>query len=184
MKKHTKGAFAAGTAALILLGGVGTLAYWTDSQDIGGGTISSGHLSLTDSASSDWVYAPGNANAGQPVTMIVPGDSIVSTHTYTINASGDNLTATLSTPSSIDTASVTGNTADSLQLPVSVTYDVDGTAVPSTITSANDGDELTATIKVDFPFGDTTVNANDTQDIVAELDDVAITLEQTQNTGA
>lgn len=44
MKKSTKGAIAAAAAAVLLLGGGTTLAYWTASVDIAGGTITAGEL--------------------------------------------------------------------------------------------------------------------------------------------
>lgn len=179
MKKHAKGALAAGTAAVLLLGGAGTLAYWSDSHGIGGDDITSGHLSLTKGTDSGWLYADG-ANAGKAVTKIVPGDSIVSTHTFTIKADGDNLAARLTAPTSV-TPNLSGNTAESVKMPVAVTYDVNGEAAPSTITSENDGDVVTAKVKVDFPYGDKEAeNINDTQDMTASLGNIAITLEQTQ----
>ena len=51
MKKSTKGALAATTAGVLLLGGAGSLAFWSDS--IGGSTISSGHISLDDTTAGD-----------------------------------------------------------------------------------------------------------------------------------
>ena len=41
MNRTTKGAIAAGAAAVLLLGGAGSLAYWSDCQDAAGGTINS-----------------------------------------------------------------------------------------------------------------------------------------------
>ena len=42
-----------------------------------------------------WVYADGNAGAGDAVQLIVPGDSISKECTFDVTAAGDNLTATL-----------------------------------------------------------------------------------------
>ena len=39
MKKSTKGALAAGSAAFLLVGGAGSLAYWTDNGDVTGTTL-------------------------------------------------------------------------------------------------------------------------------------------------
>ncbi|WP_283095467.1 hypothetical protein [Nocardioides alcanivorans] len=40
---------------------------------------------------------------------------------------------------------------------------------------------VTVVVEVDFPFGDVdTVNANDTQDLVASLDDLTVQLTQLQ----
>ena len=38
MNKTTKGALAGGAAAVLLMGGVGTLAYWTADEDVTGTT--------------------------------------------------------------------------------------------------------------------------------------------------
>lgn len=180
MKKHTKGALAAGTAAVLLLGGAGSLAYWSDSAAVGGSDIATGHLSLSDASSTGWVHADGEL-AGQDVTSIVPGDSISQEFTFTINASGDNLAAELTTPESVE-AEIGGDaTPTTLELPVSATYTIDGSPAPATISEANDGDVVTVVVEVDFPFGDVdTVNANDTQDLVASLDDLTVQLTQLQ----
>ncbi|QPZ37669.1 alternate-type signal peptide domain-containing protein [Paramicrobacterium chengjingii] len=181
MKKMTKGAIAAGIGAVLLLGGAGTLAFWSDDAALAGGTLTTGNLTLTDAtATSNWVYAEGNVNAGDAVQQIVPGDTITKTMSFTINASGDNLTATLTTPSST-TVTVDGGTApETLQMNVSAAYEIDGEAVPSAITSANDGDVVTAVVTVTFPFGDATVNGNDTQGISAALNDITVQLVQTE----
>lgn len=184
MKKSTKGALAAGAAAVLLLGGAGSLAFWSDSTPLDGGEIASGELALSDATcDAGWVYGPTNANAGAAVTEIVPGDTIVKDCTFSITASGDNLEATLTTP---DTTSVTVTSTPApttLQLNVDATYvDQDGAALPATVTSANNGDTVTATLAVEFPFGDVdTINANDTQNLVGSLDEISVTLVQTES---
>lgn len=181
MKKTTKAAIAAGAAAVLLLGGAGTLAFWSDSVTIDGGEVNSGSLALSDATcDAGWVYAAGNANAGEPVSLIVPGDSVTKDCTFTVTATGDNLEATLDTP---DTVPVTSEpAAPTLQATASAAYTIDGVAASNTITSANDGDVITAAITVDFPFGDAaTINANDTQGILAALDDITVTLTQTES---
>src|SRR5690606_13382356 len=120
MKKHTKGAIAAGVAAVLLLGGAGTLAYWSDGAAIGGTDIASGELSLSDTTSTGWVYAADNANAGETVASIVPGDTITQQHTFTISASGDNISATLDAPETVTATITSGTTPTTLELPVTV----------------------------------------------------------------
>ena len=53
MNKTTKGAIAAAAAGALLLGGIGSLAYWTDSDPVGGGTFTAGSLSLTPLSTCD-----------------------------------------------------------------------------------------------------------------------------------
>lgn len=186
MKKHTKGALAAGTAAVLLLGGASTLAFWGDSADVSGSDISTGKLSLSETQSWDWVYALGNAKAGEDVNQIVPGDSITQRHEFVLDASGDNLAAVLEVPDTITYTIDGAGTHETLQLDVDATFEVNGEAIDAAreITEANDGDTITATIKVDFPFGSAdAINANDTQNLVASLDDIAVTLTQVQAQG-
>lgn len=100
MNKATKGAVAAGAAAVLLLGGLGSFALWSDSEDLDGGTITSGDLSLEQVGEPVWSEVSGDVNAAgviDPATfLIVPGDVITYASTFEINASGDNLLADLS----------------------------------------------------------------------------------------
>lgn len=185
MKKSTKGALAAGAAAVLLLGGAGTLAYWTDDASVNGGSVSSGDLSLTAGACDPtWVYAPGNAQAGVAVTDIVPGDAITKSCTFTIGAEGDNLTAAPDVPDTISyTTTPAQGPGSTLSLDVDATFELDGAPFTdaSVITEDNDGDVLTADVVVTFPFGTaTTVNANDTQDLDVAFADLTVTLTQTE----
>jgi len=181
MKKSTKGAIAVAAAAVLLLGGAGSIAYWSESATVEGGTIEAGELKLDDGSCDDaWVYAGDSASAGEAVGTIVPGDSITKDCTFTIAAQGDNLEATPTLPETISVTQTAGdeNPATTLELTADATYEAGGSAV-TTITEANDGQTLTATITVTFPYGDDeTVNANDTQNLIAELDELTVTLEQ------
>lgn len=181
MKKIVKGSIAAGAAGVLLLGGLSTMSYWSDSEDVDGGSVTAGTLSLgTPECDEGWVYADGNAGAGAAVALIVPGDTISKDCTFVITATGDNLTADLTTPTTID---VTGTPASTtFEANVTAGYTTAGVATGATITEANNGDTVTATIAVEFPFGDVdTINANDMQGIVAELDTIPITLTQTKS---
>lgn len=178
MKKSTKGALAAGAAAVLLLGGAGTLAFWSDSATVDGGSVETGTLALSDAnCDADWVYTDDNANAGQPVQLIVPGDTITKDCTFTVTATGDNLRAELETPTEVSVT--TDPDAATFEAEASATYTVGASEIPAEITSANDGDTITATLQVTFPFGDeAAVNANDTQGITAQLDEITVTLTQ------
>lgn len=181
MKKSTKGAIAAGAAAVLLLGGAGSLAFWSDSTSISGGSVNSGELALSDAqCDAGWVYAEGNAGAGDAVNLIVPGDTISKQCTFTVTATGDNLEATLTTPTDVPITSEPD--APTLQATASAEYTVDGQPAPGVITDENNNDTVTATLEVQFPFGDAeAINANDTQDILASLDAITVTLQQTES---
>lgn len=182
MRRTTKGTLAAAAAAALLLGGAGTIAYWSDAQTADGGSIDAGTLSLgVATCDADWVYAAGVAGAGTTVVDFVPGDVVTKDCSFTVEATGDNLSATLTAPTTVLFESPVGT---SLTATVSVAYAIDGNplATPATITPANDGDTVVATIDVDLPFGTDesgSVNTNDTRGITAALADIDITLTQT-----
>ncbi|MCL2542199.1 MAG: alternate-type signal peptide domain-containing protein [Nocardioidaceae bacterium] len=185
MKKTTKGAIAASGAAVLLMGGAGTLAYWTGSQTVAGTSITSGELKLGAPSCGGWVYD----GTSTSVTNFVPGDVVSETCTFGITAIGDNLSAKVTAPASV---SRSGTDPTSASATVAATYSLSGAGGASgaildkdTITSADNAKTLTAVIKVSFPFGtdesaSKTVNANDTQSWTASLDDLTVSLTQIQ----
>ena len=190
MNKTTKGALAAGSAAVLLAGGAGSLAYWTDDATVNGGSVTAGYLTIdplvvapnTAACDTDWVYANGT-NAGATVLNFVPGDQVTKDCTFTIRALGDNLEASPTVP---DTVTVTpAPAAPSFDATVAATYAVPDRPITATdtITEADNNKTLTASILVTIPFGSTSVNTNDTQEIVASLSDLTVSLEQDLGTG-
>lgn len=182
MKKFSKGALASAAAGSLLLGGAGSLAYWTASDTVNGGTFTAGTLALHKvGCDADWKYAAGKAGAGNTVKLIVPGDVITKNCTFTVNGTGDNLSATISSPDSVDVTS----SASSFQATDATTYAIGGTNARTlldgdSVTSADDGATLTATFTVTIPYGNaSTINANDTQGAAGSLD--ALTVSLTQN---
>ena len=176
MNKASKGALAALAAGALLLGGAGSLAYWTDSAEVAGGAINSGELSLTDTtagtcADADWVLDDAEAPGGVPfdpaTDTLVPGDELTKTCTFTVNADGTHLRA--------DLAASGGTASGALAPALSVTgaFTVGAAAVTS-ITEADDGKELAATITLTFdPSAD-----NSTQLQAASLSDFTVMLTQ------
>ncbi|AWH92872.1 alternate-type signal peptide domain-containing protein [Dietzia lutea] len=96
MKKTTKGALAAGAAAVLLAGGAGTFAAWTESGDATpGASVQTGSLGVTQVANSaSWTWADGTAFDPNSDTL-VPGDSIEFTGRYLLDVEGSNLRAEL-----------------------------------------------------------------------------------------
>lgn len=188
MKKTTKGAIASAAAAVLLLGGGTSLAYWTASADVDGGSITAGDLKLVaGTCDADWEYATGHASAGDTVTLWVPGDVVTKDCTYTVSATGDNLIATLDAPTSVALTTTSADAADTEQATAAVTFlldgsavtDADGTLAGTQITETAADRTLTATFTVTFPYGnDSTINANDTQDWEADFDALTVTLTQ------
>ncbi|CAM3217910.1 alternate-type signal peptide domain-containing protein [Nocardioides dubius] len=180
MKKSTKGVLALGAAAALLVGGVGSLAYWTDSETVPGGTINAGHLDLltdaTNTGCGSWTLdtgesAPSTYAAGDP---LVPGDVLSKTCAFTISAEGNHLRAQVSASAS----NLTGNLAPGLS--VSATgLTVNGVAATE-FTEADDGQALGVTVSVEFTdpgTADNTFNSSSTQ-FQAVLDDITVTAQQ------
>lgn len=182
MRKTTKGVLAAVAGGVLLLGGAGSLAYWTDSATLPAGSVNSGFMTLKAGAcDANWVYANGS-NAASTVVHVVPGDQISKKCTFTIGASGDNLQFSPTIPPTV--AITPTPAAPTFMANVAATYALPGGPLAATdkLTQANNGNILTATIKVTFPYGTaTSVNANDTENITAALNDLTVTL--TQNLG-
>ncbi|MBY4129701.1 alternate-type signal peptide domain-containing protein [Rhodococcus fascians] len=190
MNKATKGAVAAGAAAVLLLGGLGSLAVWNDSETLGGGTITSGDLRLTLVENSvnwqDVSYDVTPVDINIDTFRIVPGDTVAYTADFLVEAEGENLTANLTADTSTiladdDPASaqllaaitpvVTATDEDDNPLPT----DGAGTAVITRTTS--DPADQTITVEVRFTFD------RNTAGVVAQNQNISLanfTLDLTQ----
>ena len=171
MNKTTKGALAAGAASVLLLGGAGSLAYWTAQGTVTGGTISSGELKLSAPTCDGWTL-DGGAVYTAGTTKVVPGDSITNTCTYTITASGAHLSADLAVTGG---TTGTGNALATALSPVA-SYKVGTAASQAKITSADNNKVLTSTVTVTLPYGSAGDNA--TQNLSATLSDFVVTATQ------
>ncbi|WP_027503676.1 alternate-type signal peptide domain-containing protein [Rhodococcus sp. UNC363MFTsu5.1] len=153
MNKQTKGAIAAGAAALLLAGGAGTMAAWNSSQTVGGGAVNSGTLSLSQGTPAGWTDSSGPIDI--TTFKAVPGDVVTYNASFVVGAKGKNLAATLKA----DPSSITGDADLKTALNPTVTATVDGTALPSNgsgaaITQAQDG--KTVAVQVKFTFDSAT----------------------------
>ena len=119
MKKSTKGAIAGATAALLLMGGLGTNAAWQSEGTVGGSGISTGVLRLDPNCGS-WKFGILNGEVIQnPLDvahnavkdlLLIPGDILTRTCTFTVHVEGTHLTAaditiTNPTPKILDASS-------------------------------------------------------------------------------
>lgn len=175
MNKATKGALAVAAGGSLLLGGAGTLAYWTDTSTVTGGNITGGTLSLVDPTCSWTLAHSGGAtltNVDPTTIRLVPGDTATQTCTSTITATGQFIKAALTVTGGADDNSTT---IEEEITPVA-SYKVGGVASQATITSADTGKILEATIVLAFPFG---VEDNDSNGaIVQTVSDYVITATQ------
>ncbi len=177
MNKSTKGALAAGAAAFLLLGGAGTLAYWTDDASVDGGSVDSGSIDLQNvECYATWTYD--DAVGDETVEDIVPGDTIVKQCTGDLVLVGDHIGATVD----ISDASLTSleGLADELDIDAVLTDPAAGSV---------DGEgtyDVTIDITVAFPYGgpvsapDPTTDAdNESQVDTATLDAITLVAVQT-----
>lgn len=124
MKKVTKATIAAAAAGVLLLGGAGTVAFWSGNANISAGTVSTGHLKLDSSVAGTWTDASQDAASTTFVPgtdHLAPGDTVVYEQTVTIDADGKNLQGELTA------GGLTGG--DALPTDVTVEVIVDGTAM-------------------------------------------------------
>ncbi len=167
-KKVATAAIAGGVGVALLLGGAGTLAYWTDnsatSQEIQSGSLSLG--TITD----EWTIQNGSGAAQAFVGPIVPGDVLTTTVSVPVDVTGQNMKATLD----VTDAVVDGDQAleDALQVKV---VSVNG-AAGSTATVTEDA-TVPVVISVTFPFG-TEGQYNDATELAKAAFSATYTLSQ------
>ena len=183
MKKSTKGALAAAAAGSLLLGGTGSLAYWTATGNVTGGSIGSGNLALsaptctgtsTDGGSTalhDWQYDGGSAYT-VGTSKVVPGDTITKVCEMSLTMTGDHIGATLGL------ANPTFATANGLtsELTKSATFTVDNAAYAA-ITDPGTY-KIVATVTVDFDGAGAT---NSSKNLASVLNDITLTATQTHS---
>ena len=178
MNKTTKGALAAGAAGVLLLGGVGTLAFWTDTQTATGTGITSGHLKLVSPNCGVGWRLDGVATAFVPATdFLVPGDTLTKVCTYTVDAAGKHLAASFTATGPSD---VTGASALVDEISFAAAYKVNGVDTAATGVAIGNGDVVTATLTVSWPYGTVANNAsNVVTGLAASLADVTVVATQT-----
>lgn len=166
MKKNTKGAIALGAAALLLAGGAGTYAAWSDDATLGGGDVETGHLRITEvPGESGWTWATtGVTGAFDPAAdTLAPGDSIRFEGTYELEIKGSNLEAEL----------VAGDPTTGT-LPAGLTWVADETDELTGLDETDDGEQVT--VGGTLTFAD---DATGSMDETIQIGDITVTLKQT-----
>ncbi|WP_072691598.1 alternate-type signal peptide domain-containing protein [Rhodococcus marinonascens] len=171
MNKQTKGAIAAGAAALLLAGGAGTMAAWNDSASVGGGSVQSGTLSLDQVNETGWTDSKGAPIADISQFLAVPGDVLTYSASFEIGATGNNLSATLTA----DESTIDGDAAlaDALGLATTATIN-DVELADGTITTENNGNVVDVEVKVTF----NDVEGNAAQGESVDLTNFSVELKQ------
>ncbi|AMY17929.1 MULTISPECIES: alternate-type signal peptide domain-containing protein [Nocardiaceae] len=182
MNRTTKGALAAGAAGVLLLGGAGSFALWSDSEGVQGGTITAGDLDIAPVSQGVWTdVSPGSVSTAGPVDpatfRMVPGDVLEYRASYRVTADGENLRAVLTAdPNSVTR---TGELTEA-NTPVTVTSTYNGTPLAGNqITEADNGRVVDVVARVTFVT--TTPNQVGTNDSV-NLSGFRINLQQSART--
>jgi len=180
MKKATKGALAVAAAGTMMLGGAGSLAYWTGTSNVTGTAINSGTLTL---GTEDCTVAAGTHNwqfdGGDPYVpgtdTIVPGDSLSKVCDLTLTLTGDHIGATLG----LDTTTPSFGAANALtpRLSPTASFQVNNAAYAPITQPGVYHVQVTVTV----PF---TSAATDGQSLSAALNAVVVTATQTHDTTA
>ena len=150
-KRLTHGVLAAALAVVLLSGTGATTASWSDAAELPGVTITSGRLSLAQTAMDvHLVQANGSVRELTADTRIIPGDVVRLTSTVTVTAQGDALRARLA----LDRSQL-GLTYDGVEFPVSepaVTTELTSAGVDAwTVMPADNGKTATATVDITVP---------------------------------
>jgi alternate signal-mediated exported protein len=161
MRNSIKAAVAATTGAALLLGGAGSLAYWSDEETEGAHTITSGRLDLSaPDCGTGWSDGGGAIDLG--VFRIVPGDTLTMSCSFTVDTAGDNLLTELAfTKPALDANTLAA------ELDYSATYELNGVGAADlalydngapAIENLADGDVITVDYTVALPFEAGVVN--------------------------
>ena len=199
MNKLTKAAIAGAAGVILLMGGAGSLAYWNDSIASGpsGQTITAGTLTVTAGSAGSWTkafsgtttYPAGTAVANISAVNIVPGNRLVYTQTFNVNATGDDLLFNVASTSGAITgvgganAALAGVLNSAGNSTFTVSAPAGGNVVPTGVTAntyklnASAGPSvITVTWTITLPFGVAVDNTTKTG--VVSLSQGAITLTQ------
>jgi len=190
MKKIVKASIATTAGVILLLGGAGTFATWNSSASTEGASIVAGNLVVEESQTAGaWT-----AN-GAPISIdgykVAPGDVLTYTKAMKVAAEGDSLTATLALSEAsiapVDTAdaadvALAGYLTESAVLTAAGTG-ITGTGPTFTVAPGAGAvsQDVTVTVTITFPAGDTVGGNNDAMNGAVTLDDLTVSL--TQNVG-
>lgn len=165
MNKIAKGAIAGGVGVALLLGGAGTLAYWTDSIAVGSNaTITAGNLTVAATsptpADDGWTVTNGSLVVPAVISDIasfraVPGDVLKFKKTLSVTATGNNIRAQVATGTGAITAATpvtAANTALASRLTASTSYTVNGSA-GSGVTLNAGTHPVVVEVTITWPFG-------------------------------
>ena len=190
MQRLTKAALATGAAEVLLMGGAGTMAYWTGQGTVNNPTaLSAGTFSVDETQSNCGPWKDAN---GVNVALVVPGDTVNITCNFTLNVTGDHVAlggAQVSTlawqTGSVLAPVLLSPTVTGIQ--VVTTGGAGQSVVPDSSTGlispaldVHTGATVNVTVSVQFPYGN--ASNNTTQGSTAQLSAITVTLIQGNTT--
>ena len=175
MNTMIKGSIAGATGIALLMGGFGTYALWSDSENLAAHSVQSGELDIATSAG---VYDDANSAAANDWTAtdkMVPGDKVTYTQTFTVKGSGKNLKGTIVYAKPSLTTTFTG-LVDTVDI-TSSTAGITAGSTAGTFNFAQPFGTATLTAKVTYTLPAGTTNQVD-QNKAATLPAAAFTISQ------
>jgi len=177
MNKTTKGAIAAAAAGVLLLGGAGTLAYWTDTATVDGADINSGHFKLDTTAcdSANWLIDGGATYTTQ---LLVPGDTLTKTCSVTVDIAGAHLTHA---DFDVTDPAESGSAALTDELSPTVDIQKGGSSLGTTNVAIADNDTLDVVMTITWPYGVEDNDSNQAAGLSATISDLTVVGTQLHN---
>jgi alternate signal-mediated exported protein len=183
MNKMIKGSVAGATGIVLLMGGFGTYALWSDSADLKDSTVQSGRLDISTVGAPVWTdESPDRTSANWSANdRMVPGDVVKMTQSLDIDAVGKNLELDLAvTP--VNAADDNGADWDSLQVAMELDDKDLATAGNGHFTATAAAAAL-HTLEVTFTFPHGTPGSADERRTL-DLSDLGVTVTQARPTPA
>lgn len=191
MNKTAKGAVAAAASAALLLGGAGTLAYWSTTGTVTGGEFGTGALELDTLACDQAGWTVSNEVEGvvdAPVPDLaafkaVPGDVLTKACDIDIIAEGQNLRAELSIVDGAGESAVPNTDGELVMGDADFDVLASFTVGDETVTTITDEDAelpLSVLITVAFPIR-ADVEDNASQNDTLTIDEFTITAAQVRS---
>ncbi len=190
MKKFVKASIATAAGVTLLLGGAGTFASWNASATTAGATIASGNMVVEDSGVAG-VWSANGTTIDLASYAIAPGDVLTYSKTLSVSAEGDSIQATLAlTGGSIAAADLADASDQALAgyLQENATLTASGEGIsgtgPTFTVAPGSGvvdEDVTVTVSIAFPAGDTAGGNNDAMGGAVNLSDLTVTLTQNTN---
>ena len=164
MNKMIKGSVAGATGVALLMGGFGTYALWSDSENLAANGVQSGELTI-DTTAGEWddVNSAAANDWNGATDKMVPRDKVSYTQTFTVNGEGKNLRGTITLGAQNLTSGFgAGNLVRTVAVDVSGAGAADITKVDdSNFTFASPFDTATLTAVVTYEFKSSVTDTTD-----------------------